>query len=489
MSVNLTGDSSIITTPLVATVTSLANNGSGAIRVTTSAPHFFGQDPGRAGDTVQIVTGVVVGSFAITVIDATHFDLIGSTFTSTSTGIATDQALTPSAQCPTDGDTFSAQLSGLLSSQQLILSRTQYLQKQAIRNLSTNRTNATTVALDNWQPAVSSTSIVGSSILEVPSFCWDIVAKSWNTQAFVGGGPTGTFVMSLNNGRTWTTRLGTGVNTAMAVMASHNGLLVGWTVGDIAVTSVTAGGTVSRVGFDSNPRTTGVAWWSIVDSLFYMYLVNESSGTLSNGIVVTTPTGTSSFVTHTPPSGWVSGSNHTGAFQVAQSPQVALVAMQGATAGTDTARLLQVATGGATTDITPSQATGKIILGVEYDATNGLWILLMYNGTDSTVYMSADTGAGPGAAWALVSTLPGQKAGQGVRAVNGVWAIVLSTPNLALPAAAFLVWLSADQGATWHTSFADTFPPGSANALQSSGTSLLMAQSGTVQTSLAVGLP
>jgi hypothetical protein len=127
MSLTLTGTASNITTPLGVTITALSNNGSGAVRVTTSAPHLFGN-----GDSVTIATSPVSGTFTITVIDSTHFDLNGSTYISTATGSATDNSLTPQILVPTDGDTFSQQLSGALSSVQSLCDRTQFLQNEIV---------------------------------------------------------------------------------------------------------------------------------------------------------------------------------------------------------------------------------------------------------------------------------------------------------------------------------------------------------------------
>ena len=118
MPIILQGNPANVTTPLSATITALGNNGAGAVRVTTAAPHLFGQ-----GDTVQIATSVLTGTFTIAVIDASHFDLVGSVFTSTSTGTATDQSLTPAVQVPLDGDTGSLQGSGLLSAMQAFMDR------------------------------------------------------------------------------------------------------------------------------------------------------------------------------------------------------------------------------------------------------------------------------------------------------------------------------------------------------------------------------
>ncbi len=116
------GDARNVTSPLTATVIALANNGAGLIRVHTSSPHFFGN-----GDGVFMSAAPAIGQFYIVVIDGTHFDLVGSTYTTTGTGTALDLSLTPQFQAPTDGDTFSQQLSGALSALQALADRTQFL--------------------------------------------------------------------------------------------------------------------------------------------------------------------------------------------------------------------------------------------------------------------------------------------------------------------------------------------------------------------------
>ncbi len=123
MSLVLTGDASHVSTPLTATIVGMAS-AAGLIRVQTSAPHHFG-----SGDYVHIVTitTVIDTYYVIDVIDSTHFDLVGSTWTGTGTGTATDVSLTPQFQVPTDGDTASLQLSGMLSALQALADRTQAL--------------------------------------------------------------------------------------------------------------------------------------------------------------------------------------------------------------------------------------------------------------------------------------------------------------------------------------------------------------------------
>ena len=85
----------ILTPSVVATVTGAANNGSGLIRLTVPTTGMSTSD--------QVTVGGIVGTteantvWNITVIDSTHIDLIGSTFTNayTSGGTVTDVGNAP----------------------------------------------------------------------------------------------------------------------------------------------------------------------------------------------------------------------------------------------------------------------------------------------------------------------------------------------------------------------------------------------------------
>lgn len=169
MSIILTGDPTTVSAGISATVTALANNGSGAIRVTTSASHLFGQ-----GDLVNMNASPALGFFNITVIDSTHFDLVGSTFTTTGTGSAVDLSLTPQVLVPTDGDTGSLQLSGFVSAFQAVLSRTQKL-----RNLIADR-------------AMSYVQVTSSGTIQIPSFAQTMIIRGWGSGGGGGGGAAGT---------------------------------------------------------------------------------------------------------------------------------------------------------------------------------------------------------------------------------------------------------------------------------------------------------
>jgi hypothetical protein len=230
-----------------------------------------------------------------------------------------------------------------------------------------------------------------------------------------------------------------------------------------------------------------VAWWSDADSLFYLYLLENGGATFTSGTLVSTPNGTT-LTQHTAPSGWGAATNHFGLLLHAQSPNFALVAMCGATAGTDTARLAKV-TAGVMTDVTPALLSGRIITGLTYDASSTLFVMAAYDGTHTTVYQSAD-----GVTWSsAVSTLTG-RAGNGLRAVGGIWAMPMPPLNSFAAGGTYRIWISADQGTSWQETYSDiagltigTTP----NLLLSSGNGLLWVQTSSTpgaQASFSAGL-
>jgi hypothetical protein len=126
MSTIYSGNPSNVTTPLVRNVAGTAS-AAGLIRIQTTAAHLF-----STYNTVELAnvggTTEANGTWVITVIDSTHFDLAGSTWANawTSGGTATDFSLTPAATLPSDGEPATA--ASILASVQLLLDRTQYLQ-------------------------------------------------------------------------------------------------------------------------------------------------------------------------------------------------------------------------------------------------------------------------------------------------------------------------------------------------------------------------
>lgn len=170
MSLVLSGNAAHVNVALAATIVGMADNGSGVIRVQTSAAHHFASD-----DYVHIttITTVIDDYFSITVIDATHFDLVGSTYTGTGTGTAADVSLTPQIQVPTDGDTFSLQLSGMLSALQALADRTQALRKDQVQH----KTHVTFVS--------------SSGQVVVPPWAGSFLVLGWGGGGGGGGGMGG----------------------------------------------------------------------------------------------------------------------------------------------------------------------------------------------------------------------------------------------------------------------------------------------------------
>jgi hypothetical protein len=131
MSTIYSGNPGNVSNSLTRTITGAANNGSGLIRITTSTTHLF------SPHDVVIITGVTGtteanGTWSITVISSTTFDLVGSTFTNaySSGGTAVDRSLTPAATLPSDGEQVTA--TSIIAAVQVCLDRTQFLATQPV---------------------------------------------------------------------------------------------------------------------------------------------------------------------------------------------------------------------------------------------------------------------------------------------------------------------------------------------------------------------
>jgi hypothetical protein len=166
----LTGSPANVLTPFIETITAIANNGSGACRVTTSVAHEFGD-----GDTV-LITGTTQTNldnlyWTIAVIDATHFDLIGSTFSATHTGTATDVSLLPAIQCPLDGE--APTMTTMLPVLQALMDRTQFLQAKLRLNnriMINSNTLACYTGGAGWGALAAYDSVLADGHVEVNDF-------------------------------------------------------------------------------------------------------------------------------------------------------------------------------------------------------------------------------------------------------------------------------------------------------------------------------
>lgn len=134
MSTTYSGDPANVSNSLTRTISGAANNGSGFVRITTSVPHLF------SNHDIVIITGVTGtteanGTWNITVIDSTHFDITAVfTHAYVSGGSVTDHSLTPAATLPSDGEQVTA--SSIISAIQVCLDRTQFLATEDIADAS-----------------------------------------------------------------------------------------------------------------------------------------------------------------------------------------------------------------------------------------------------------------------------------------------------------------------------------------------------------------
>lgn len=130
MPTNYSGNPANITTgTLTRNVAGTASGAGGAVRIETTVAHLY-----ATYDDV-LVSGVggtteANGVWSISVVDATHFDLVGSTFANawTSGGTTLDLSLTPYGQFADDGEAATVQ--SIEAFMQMLADRTQYLQQQ-----------------------------------------------------------------------------------------------------------------------------------------------------------------------------------------------------------------------------------------------------------------------------------------------------------------------------------------------------------------------
>ena len=409
MSITLTGNPANVTTPLVATITALSSDG-GLVKVATAAPHLFG-----TYDLVSIAgTGVADGQWPITVIDSTHFDLVGSTYSSTATGTATNLSLTPQISVPTDGDTFSCQISGLLSSQQATLDRTQYLQRQALA--SQNQT--LTLPALNWSMRMLCPSADGQN-----SATWDPVGNVW----MVGANSSSTFVR-LETTAGFDNAVGAVGTPAVKIIGtpdiSPSGTAIADSVARDQLISGTASGSYYISFLDQTAHTAQVfacnpsganSWVStrtISSVVTHLYLVTLPSGTLVYYQVGTTLAATGVSYSTDQGTTWHDSVYDSPTLPLAtngilKSNGSIVIAMPRLNGSASLNYLTSTDGHSWTSQNLPASVITTILdypSGLDWDATNSLWILaITRNVTKTAIYSSPD-----GSTWTFVSefTIP-----------------------------------------------------------------------------------
>jgi len=303
----------------------------------------------------------------------------------------------------------------------------------------------------------------------VTSGQWDAVAYDSFYQRWVAidGSPTSTQVCgydSVDMGKTWVQHFAlTGVGgpstncnvlgfaadiagNAIVLFADHAGLSGG--------TETCLANLYQQGGFSTPlPLATSLATNGLVfaeptgtGAQFVAISATQSGGSFTATAYKVVPNGISNptDTALTLPAGWASGTNHIGQFFSAPSVGLGetLIAMAGATPGTDTAQLLMVVwTGSAYTFTSETFAalSGQIITGIARSDAAGLWAVMAYDGTHSHLYTSPDL-----ATWTLQGTYSWQSTG--LASIGSTWIILQADPfNVTWRPA-----ISQDNGATWH---------------------------------------
>lgn len=421
----LTGNPSNVTTPLSVSITGTATYAAGAsTECTTSAPHLFGN-----GDSVfmNLPDGTFLGLYTITVIDSTHFVANGLPYSGSSlTGQAIDLSLTPQILVATDGDTFSQQLSGALSSLQGIMDRTQRLRADFVTAQSATPQSVISQAsspVANWHsPNFNIANVAGSGNTNlVITSMWDAYYAQWLVGTSTGSA-CATYG-SQDGGKTWYAPPKGGfqrefdTSDALPVCAAGNpndGSAVFW-----SLTNGTGAAHVNRclpplsavvtAQAFANDCAFGACAYSDAASTYYFVGLNISTG---GAIAATSADGVGLWTNATSslPSSWSAGSSFTTprAMIAVAGYTNTVIAVCGQTPGSSTSKLLAIAIGGAMTDITPSflGGTAKQITGLAFAAASSLWGALCNDATSSYLYISRDL-----ANWTLVHTFTGYLSG------------------------------------------------------------------------------
>jgi hypothetical protein len=321
-------------------------------------------------------------------------------------------------------------------------------------------------ALSNWSPTVaiaSVSSVTGPN--NWAGFSYDFAAARWvGCMLSVNTTNRVTLAQSFDGGRTWagfftSTSLsgfvplamsvgyfgGIGNNPAVAIISGSSTATAHSIVGGVDTTTALAGPASAAVTWSFNTSPTA--------GNFYTYYINQTSGTFTGHLQGADVTGTTWNAAVTIPAAFASGTNHIGNLFVAKGPNAFtnsfIVAIGGATAGTDTAHIMSCNAAITTcTDITPAFLTGMVITGIAYGAQDGLWGVLCNNGAggESFLYTSPDL-----VNWTQVWTTATVSTTYGLQVVGGVWCFVLYNGT------SYQLWLSKDLGilgasASWHQS-------------------------------------
>lgn len=281
-------------------------------------------------------------------------------------------------------------------------------------------------ALNQWSALQPASGL--SSGYPFTGAAWDQINGRWiAVTGSTGGGGNGQIFETLDGGRTWTIVQTISGNVTQGVASAGGASIVPMpnsSALEVCLLTTTDTQTVTNLTIPGTTATpTALQRAFAGGNLFAMISANQSGGTFNDGTFWVSSDGVT--WTHYAMAGnWAADTNHVGQFLLASSSTTILAALCGVTAGTDTARLQTIipdsSSGVADYADISAAATflpGTIIQGIAYDANDGIWGVLVYDGTNSKLYTCPDL-----ATWTLVKTWSGVKCA-GVAVVGSVWAV------------------------------------------------------------------
>lgn len=298
-----------------------------------------------------------------------------------------------------------------------------------ICNSLASLTDAATFGIvSNWNPIGNNITVVGGSASSgIIDIAWDAYYQRWISNPTGGSGYT---VAVSNDGVNWVswgsgdTTEGEGAICSDPATGRIISLNTGGGTGTIGYWTAAGVGTFLNVaafnGAVGQPGQSSVSYFNGVWQAF-AYTISGSSFT-GNYTYSTNPAPGGSWTNGTLPTTSASGTNHPAFWAHTQSPTELIMGLCGTTAstvsGTDYCTLIISTNGTTFTDFTPSFFSGKILTGLHYSANDGIYGLIVYDGTSSYLYTTATPTTS--SSWSLVKTFTNRKC-VGLTNVGRVW--------------------------------------------------------------------
>jgi hypothetical protein len=326
--------------------------------------------------------------------------------------------------------------------------------------------------LNNWQEVVLSSSssfntVASDTFAASPqAITWEPLYGSWRIALNAVGASQTQIWDTIDGGRTFFKigELPSAQNIVAAASGAGQSL---WVIGNGTSTPATfAGlGTTGTVTSFTGPGdyTSSASLYFPTTSSFITYGGAQNSS-VWNGVAIAVTSVTAQTGTISAPSGQFSGgTDHVGNIFATQSPTTMVWVIAGITPGTDTAHLMTVTWNGSAytaTEVTPTfLGSTYIVTGLAYDAVDGLFAMLVYNGTSSFIYTSPATLTTT--SWSLAATFT-NLVYQGLAIVGdgaSVWAICAPFPNTSFHSGTSRVLISTNQVQNGLVNTSPTYSP------------------------------